>query len=239
MTSDARPTDYSHPFAIEQRAGNNAFAYDKRGDAPRIWVPSLVDGSWDDVVLGERVAFADLDDDGQLREASGVAHLVRTHWRGVPAVVMDNHNHAFYFWCEAVQQGLLQEGAALVHVDQHRDTRIPEQRYQGTTLADAFAYTNFHLNVGNYIVPARDCGLIADAQFVTGAAGLDDTSFVTRRNKILNLDLDFFAPEMATDFGPARDFIHAQLETASLITIATSPFFIDQARALTVLRSLV
>jgi hypothetical protein len=239
VTNSAPPTDYSQPFAIEQPVGNNAFAYQVRGPAPRLWVPSLVAGTWDDLALGERVAFADLDADGRLQEATGLAHLVRTLWRGVPTVVMDNHNHAFYFWHEAWQQGRLQPGATLVHVDQHRDTRVPGQPYSGSTLADAFAYTNFHLNVGNYIVPARECGLVADAQFVTGASALDDWSFVTRGNKILNLDLDFFAPEMAIDAGRARQFIAAHVATASVITIATSPFFIDQARALSLLRSLV
>jgi hypothetical protein len=239
VTSDARPTDYSQPFAIEEPVGNNAFAYQVRGPAPRIWVPALISGTWDDVTPGERIAFADLDADGRLREAAGLAHLVRTHWRGVPTVVMDNHNHAFYFWCEALQQGLVKEGATLVHVDQHRDTRVPSLPYAGSTLADAFAYTNFHLNVGNYVVPARDCGLIGDAQFVTGASALDDAGFVARRNKILNLDLDFFVPEMEVDLELARRVIVAHLETASFVTIATSPFFIEQARALAVLRSLL
>jgi hypothetical protein len=78
VTSDARPTDYSQPFAIEEPVGNNAFAYEVRGTQPRIWVPSLISGTWDDVALGERVAFADLDADGQLQETTGLAHLVRS-----------------------------------------------------------------------------------------------------------------------------------------------------------------
>jgi len=238
MTAE-HPTDYSRPFAIAQPVGNNAFAYDRRGDEPRIWVPALISGTWDDVAPGERIAFADLDEHGRLQEACGLANLVSTRWRGVPAVVLDNHNHAFYFWHHARQQGILDAGATLVHVDQHRDTRVPDQAYTGTTLAEAFAYTNFHLNVGNYIVPARDRGLIAATQFVTGASALGDTRFVAHRNKILNLDLDFFAPEMGIDLPPARRFIEAHLATASLVTIATSPFFIDQSRAVAVLRSLV
>lgn len=239
MTTAEHPTDYSRPFAIAQPVGNNAFAYDRRGNEPRIWVPALISGTWDEVAPGEQVAFADLDEHGQLQEARGLAHLVSTRWRGVPVVVMDNHNHAFYFWHRARQQGLLDDGATLVHVDQHRDTRTPGQAYTGTTLAEAFAYTNFHLNVGNYIVPALDSGLIGGTRFVTGASALGDTSFVTQPNKILNLDLDFFVPEMAIDLPAARQFIHAHLATASLVTIATSPFFIDQSRAVAVLRALV
>ncbi|MGE0866603.1 MAG: UPF0489 family protein [Vicinamibacterales bacterium] len=239
MITDPRPIDYSEPFAIAGPVGNNAFAYERRGEAPRIWVPALIDGTWDDVAPGDRIAFADLDENGRLQEARGLAHLVGTRWRGVPAVVMDNHNHAFYFWQRALQQGVVKPGATLVHIDQHRDTRVPGQGYAGATLAEAFAYTNFHLNVGNYIVPARDCGLITGAQFVTGPSALGDTSLMAQRNKILNLDLDFFAPEMEVDIPAARRFIEAHLDSASLVTIATSPFFVDQSRALAVLRALI
>lgn len=239
MITGPRPIDYSEPFDIAEPVGNNAFAYERRGADPRIWVPALIDGTWDDVRPGDRIAFADLDDSGRLQEARGLAHLVSTRWRGVPAVVMDNHNHAFYFWHQALRQGWVAPGATLVHIDQHRDTRVPGQGYAGATLAEAFAYTNFHLNVGNYVVPARDCGLIAAAQFVTGASALNDTSLVAHRNKIVNLDLDFFAPEMGVDLPAARRFIEAHLDTASLVTIATSPFFIDQSRALAALRALI
>jgi hypothetical protein len=73
---------------------------------------------------------------------------------------------------------------------------------------------------------------------VTGTSALDDRSRVTAANKILNIDLDYFAPEMGTDVDQARTFIHAHLESASLVTIATSPFFIDQALAIDALRRL-
>ncbi len=232
--------DYSQPFVIEGPVGNNALSFDRRGPAPRLWVPSLIDGAFDDVRPGDEVVFEELDEHSALHSCAGLAHLVRTDWGGIPAVVIDNHNHAFYFWCEAIDLGQIERGATLIHIDQHRDMRIPARGYDGTTLEDAFDYTNFHLNVGNYIVPARDAGLIGDIQMVTGAAPLDDHGFVERRNKILNIDLDFFAPEMAhVDFELARRFIAAHLPTTSLITIATSPFFIDQAQAIRTLNRLL
>jgi hypothetical protein len=160
-------------------------------------------------------------------------------WRGVPAVVMDNHNHAFYFWNEALAQGRLRPEALLVHVDQHRDTRVPEQPYRGATLEDAFRYTNFHLNVGNYIVPSQQCGLVGDIQMVTSEDALRSRAGLLQRNKILNIDLDFFAADMSyIDFDLAARFIASHLATASLVTIATSPFFIGQADAIRVLQDL-
>lgn len=232
--------DYSQPFTIEGPVGNNAFSYERRGPSPSLWVPSLTDGTFDDVTPGDRVAFEDFDEHGARHSCTGLARLVRTSWHGIPTVVIDNHNHAFYFWTEALAHGRIARGATLIHIDQHRDTRVPERAYDGTTLDEAFAYTNFHLNVGNYIVPAERCGLIGEMQMVTGEAPLRDLGFVDRKNKILNIDLDFFAPEMAhVDFALARGFIAAHLRTASLVTIATSPFFIGQAEAADALRRLL
>jgi hypothetical protein len=232
--------DYSEPFRIEGCVGNNAFAYARRGPAPTLRVPSLLHGTFADVAQGREVAFEEVDDDGRLRSCTGLAHLVRTTWADVPTVVVDNHNHAFYFWFMARTEGLLGPGATLIHIDQHRDTRTPERPFAGATLADAFEYTNFQLNVGNYIVPARQAGLVNEVRFVTGEAGLGEVAATRRGNTILNLDLDFFAPEMSSiDFDLARRFVAAHVASASFITVATSPFFIDQRRAIDALRALV
>lgn len=235
------PADYSRPFWIDGPVGNNAFSYDRRGAAPRIRVPSLVDGTFDDVVPGDDIAFEEVDEDGVLHSCTGLAHLVRTSWRGVPTVVVDNHNHVFYFWFEALHEGRLDRGATLVHLDQHRDTRMPERWLDdAASLRDVFRYTNVELNVGNYIEPARRAGLLDDMLLVTGADGLVDTSRAGRANTIVNIDLDFFAPEMAyVPFDLTRRFLAAHLPAASLITIATSPFFIDQPRAIAALHRLL
>lgn len=233
------PTDYSEPFQITDAVGNNALSFERRGTAPSLWVPSLIAGSIDDVTPGTRTVFEDFDEHGVLQSCAGLSHLVKLTWRGIPAVVMDNHNHAFYFWHEALRQGIVTRDATLIHIDQHRDTRVPERFFDGDTLEDAFAYTNFQLNVGNYIVPAQKAGMIGETQLVTSGDALNDLEYVSRSNKILNIDLDFFASEMSyIDFDAAKRFIDAHLPTTSLITIATSPFFIEQPRALAKLQAL-
>ena len=40
---------------------------------------------------------------------------------------MDNHNHAFAFWHEALAKGFIQEGGLLIHIDQHTDLALPNQ----------------------------------------------------------------------------------------------------------------
>jgi hypothetical protein len=233
------PSDYSRPFTITGPIGNNALSYERRGPSPSLWVPALIEGTIEDVAPGDRVVFEDFDAHDVLQPSTGLASFVRAEWRGVPMVVVDNHNHAFYFWSEAVARGVLEPGATLIHIDQHRDMRVPERPYDGTSLEDAFDYTNFHLNVGNYIVPAQRAGIVGDIQFVTSGEALHDPSRISRANKILNIDLDFFAPEMSyIDFDLARRFIESHLPETSFITVATSPFFIEQGLAIAALRSL-
>ena len=240
MPNRQRPSDYSQPFWIEEPVGNNALSFERRGAAPKLWVPSLTRGSLADVAPGETVVFEDVDEHGRLHSCTGLSHLVKATWGGIPTVVVDNHNHAFYFWFEALREGRLQPGATLIHLDQHRDTRPPERSFPpASTLAEAFRYTNFHLNVGNYIVPAQQAGVVGETLFVTGEDGLHNFTLAGRENTILNLDLDFFAPEMSSvDFELAQRFVDRYRSTASLITVATSPFFIDQQRAITCLRRL-
>lgn len=227
---------YGNSFYLTENCGNNAFSYNKRMNGARLFVASLKMGDFDDIKIGTKIAFEDFDEKGQLKSCVGLKNFVRTEILGTSAVIMDNHNHAFYFWWEAVKHGVIDFGATLVHVDQHKDTREPLGWYEGSDLRDVFEYTNKVLNVGNYILPAKKCGLVKDVVFVTGNAGLDEN--VRKKNVILNLDLDFFAPEMKIDFEKAQKFIREQAKVADFITVATSPFFMDQEEAVKVFKQL-
>ncbi len=228
------------PFYLTGKRGNNAFSYEDRGSEPRLYVPSVIEGSIEDVQQGDEVVFCDRDEFDVLQACKGLKHYVKFLWRGIPVLVVDNHNQVFYFWYEALQKGILQRGASLVHIDAHKDARVPEQLFEGGSLEDVFHYTNEVLNVGNYIIPAQKEGLIGDVQFVTSEAAMEDESFASRSNKILNIDLDFFAPDMAyIPFEKTKAFILKQAEKASIITFSTSPFFIDQELAIKRLHDLL
>ncbi len=231
--------NYTQGFYLEGLRGNNVFSYDKRGAEPKLYVPALKVGTLEDVRVGSEVVFSDEDEFGILQECKGLEAFIRTSWEGVPMVIVDNHNHVFYFWMEAYLAGQLEGGAALVHVDGHKDMREPAQLYLGTSLEEAFEYTNFGLNVGNYIVPAMKAGVVREAQLVTSEMELENGVFFGKAPKILNLDLDFFAPELDyIDFEKAKRFILRHAREASLITVASSPFFITQERAIQVLHRL-
>lgn len=223
---------YNSSFHISKVIGNNAFSYNKRKN-PQLFVSSLIAGSVEDLQIGDETVFEDYDEKGILQSCVGLKNFIEFNWNGIQTIVFDNHNHAFYFWFRAFTQGIIKKNATLIHVDQHKDTRLPKENFRGKTLTEAFLYTNKVLNVGNYIVPAKEYGIIDEIEFIMGESDLGKKRYIKTQNKILNIDLDFFAPEMSyIDFNKSKKYILEHLKTANLVTIATSPFFIDQNRAL-------
>jgi hypothetical protein len=66
-----------------------------------------------------------------------------------------------------------------------------------------------------------------------------DSVPVSQNSIILNLDLDFFQPKLDyIDYNLKKEVIQKLIKKASLITIATSPFFIDQDLALKIMKDL-
>lgn len=80
-------------------------------------------------------------------------------------MVFDNHNHALYFWYLARKKQVIQNGATLVHIDMHSD--LWENQHVLSTegarnLDEVWEFTNYSCNVGNYIKPAVQEGLIGE-----------------------------------------------------------------------------
>jgi hypothetical protein len=55
---------------------------------------------------------------------------------------------------------------------------------------------------------------------------------------ILDIDLDFWAPEMGINFQKCLPKLRLLTEKASAVTIATSPYFLDQKRALEIIEEI-
>jgi hypothetical protein len=158
-----------------------------------------------------------------------------------PVIVFDNHNHAFYFWHWAKLAFNLETPLTLIHIDQHKDSRIPASMLapeDSSSLDLVYEYTNQILNVGNFVPPAIKTGLIGENIIIDSAASVE---IFTRpeNNYILDLDLDFFAPEFDyIDRSKKLSLIQSLLPHTPLVTIATSPFFMDQSQALQVLKEI-
>lgn len=219
-------------FFMEQPVGNNAFSYELRQNK-RIYVLGLVPGTLSDLSIGTQIAFSEVDEGREINKR-GLAPFI--YWRrgGQDIFIFDNHNHAFFFWLAALRCGTIQPGGLLRHVDQHTDMRQPPAAppfsIDKMDLNAAFAYTNQVLNVGNFIRPALKLGIFSGVEIV-------DSSFAFEAPAadlpVLDLDMDIFSDEMCyidEEYKLAK--IRQYLRCARFITIATSPYFMDQSAAI-------
>ena len=226
-------------FEITEATGNNAFSYSLRKNKS-IWVPRLIEGTLADVESGEKIVFSEIED-GIEKNRHGLRKFVYFPFQGKDVFIFDNHNHAFFFWFAGYLQGKIKAGQLLIHIDQHSDMRAPAEEQPFVLapkpdLKTVFNYTNYVLNVGNFIRPALNAGLFSAVRIVDSTARFEQP---VPAHFVLDIDLDIFSKEMAYLADTMKiNKIRRYIEQASFITIATSPFFIDQQTAFEKLRRL-
>lgn len=238
----AKNKHHYHGFFIHKPVSNNAFSYNKRIN-PDLYVAPLIEDDISKLLVGSKVVFEDFDDQGNLKSCDGLENFLRFEINGnnqkTPVYIFDNHNHAFYFWNLEATLGRIKNGVTLLHIDQHKDSRQPASYPNATDLQTIFTYTNTELNVGNFIDPALHAGLIASVINITSQAEMDQLNTSLGERFLLDIDMDFFAPELDyINNNQKIDLIKKLIPRASLITIATSPFFIDQNLAIKYLRKI-
>lgn len=235
-------------FYITDPIWNNAFSFDRRTNK-KLYVPELIKAKIEDIVLQDdkdKIAFEDFWFDDELSTNYGLKNFYEIDWNWKKIYLFDNHNHALFFWYLSRDKWLIWDNNTLIHIDEHADTRDPGEyllKPKSFNLEEVFNYTNFSkVNVGNYIIPAQKEGLIWDIIQIRNETNLLDylenkDSF--KDNIILNLDLDFFQPDLDfINYDLKKEVVLDAAKKASLITIATSPFFIDQELAIKVFKDL-
>jgi len=230
---------YYYGFAIYRAEGNNKFNFIKRVNK-QIYVPPICAGTPDDLRVGYHIAFSEVEEDAEFN-GLGLEKFIFFDWHGIPVFIFDNHNHAFFFWTFGLKQGLFYPGLPLVHVDQHSDMWTPDafpvfSLEDPKVLDKAFYYTNYIINVGNFIKPALHLNYFKDVSIITGSI---DFELKFDGPIIFDLDMDVFAPIMDYIGNPYKiDSIRQWMKQAKLITIATSPFFMNQPLAIQFIRKI-
>ncbi|MBC7498579.1 UPF0489 family protein [Candidatus Gracilibacteria bacterium] len=236
---------YANKQILNQNLGNNAFAWDERtaeyGQSPILTIPALIDGTLDDVKIGSQIVFEEIEN-GILRSCVGLENFVQLSEN---MIVFDNHNHAIYFWIDAVREGIIQPGFELIHIDEHSDLWNNDNHLDLekaiTNPEYAWDFTNLSCNVGNYILPAIESGLVGNMIRIENEYQIDAyIDYIPSSMSVLNIDLDIFAPEL--DHIPNEKkikIIKNLLEKVQYVTIATSPYFIEQCRAINYLKNIL
>ena len=222
-------------FYIDKPYGNNVFSYEER-ENKKIFVPKLIEGTLEDVKVGQHIVFNEIDEDMEIK-AKGLENLVEYKLGDKTIYVFDNHNHAFYFWNKSLQNKEFSKGCKLVHVDQHKDMREPDN-YQVDIedLNNVFKYTNEVLNVGNFIQPALKHEIFSEVIIIDSSYGFDIN---VEGEYVLDIDLDIFSKDMEyIPYDFRVDKIKKLIQNTKVITIASSPYFIEQDYAIKVLKEL-
>ncbi len=104
---------------------------------------------------------------------------------------------------------------------------------------EVYNYTNTELNVWNFILPAIDIWLVEECKIINSEYSLDEINSYKWDWYILDLDLDFFSDNMEYINEEKKiSTIRNLAKNASLITIATSPYFISQEKAISICKKI-
>ncbi len=227
--------EYYTGFFIEEKNGNNLFSYEGRSNK-KIYVPPLKEGKMEDVKIGTNIVFSEIEENKEIN-ALGLEYFIKYKDKRKDVFIFDNHNHAFYFWAKALNEGKLKKGIKLVHVDQHKDMREPEKYMEEVKeMKKVFEYTNYTLNVGNFIKPALYSGIFSEVIIIDNSKGFN---LKIQEEYALDIDLDIFSRDMDyIDYDLKIYKIKEWIKKAAMVTVATSPFFIEQEYAIKVLKEL-
>lgn len=243
---------YSSPFFITEPVWNNAFSINERINK-KLYVPELKEiSSFDEIEIWNEISFEDFDFDWKFSSNVWLRNFYKFTnntiiKKGInaPIYLFDNHNHAYFFWFKTRSEWIIWDNNILYHIDEHSDINDswkyllkPISFY----LDKVFNFTNNVLNVWNYIIAAQREWIIWKIVQIRNKTNLEsyinwELSF--EWNIILNLDLDFFQEELDyIDFNLKKKVILDIAKKASLITVSTSPFFINQGLAIKCFREI-
>jgi hypothetical protein len=250
---------WNNAFSFEKRQESC------KGKNPKIYVADLIEWTLDDVEIWEHIAFEEVDEKWIIHSHVWLKHFVKINLKSTPSFmvglqtpprgdfyIFDNHNHALYFWYQEYLDGKIPLWLPVIHLDQHTDMREnPSLLKRGR--GDLKNYVNYHCNVGNYLKTAQHLNIISEIiQINTEYKLLQYGSFnpiiyggAERPLSegqgwfILDIDLDFRHPDMSiAQYQKTIDITRSLIQQASLVTIATSPYFLDQKLAIKLLKDI-
>ena len=164
-----------------------------------------------------------------------------------PVFIFDNHNHAPVFRYYCIEKSNI-KSPTLIHIDQHSDCwenkETLELNGKEDDLEKVFHFFNERCNVGNFIPPAIEIGIISNQIQIRSTAALQNLKIDKNQNFILDIDLDFCLNwiDRTKINNEALKLLKNKFDEiwklASCITIATSPYFLDQRITINLIKNL-
>ena len=224
---------------IKEPLWNNEISYEKRKEflsECSLYIPHVKDIKhinlenlnkylkiWDDIVFEEVL-------DNKLYSQKWLKYYLTGKYKNTKVCIFDNHNVAFYFiWKYFLETW---KKLDLIHIDQHSDMKEPYFIPQKLNLLEEIEeYTFTWLNVWNYLIPLQKLWFVNNIKQCRTEYTLMNLTEKEVKNKILNIDLDFWADRMNSG-SESLQKVKKLIKKSSLVLIATSPYFMDQKKAL-------
>ena len=198
---------------------------------------------WTEINLSD-FAFAEKNPQGEIEYFYGLKKFLRIKKSDFPPVfIFDNHNHAPVFRYHCVKKSN-SDSPVLIHIDQHSDCRENHNHlnldWNEYELEKVFHFCNEKCNVGNFILPAIESGIISDQIQIRSTTALQNLEIDKNQNFILDIDLDFCLNWVDRDkvdeesIKLLKEKFDEIWRAALCITIATSPYFLSQEIAIKV-----
>ena len=160
-----------------------------------------------------------------------------------PIFIFDNHNQAITFRYNIVYSKKVSD-VDLIHIDQHSDNRENKNHLElnrnENELEKVFHFWNEKCNVGNFIPPAIESGIITNQIQIRSISALKNLEIDKNQKFILDIDLDFCLDWIDREkinedtVKLLKDKFDKIWKYALWITIATSPYFLDQEEAISI-----
>ena len=164
-----------------------------------------------------------------------------------PIFIFDNHNHALSFWYDTILKQKL-KNIELIHIDQHSDCWENKNHLrlnmQKNELKKVFNFCNQKCNVWNFIPTALESWIISKQTQIRSIITLQNLYIDKNTNFILDIDLDFCLDWIKRNktnqetIKILKNKFNEFWKYATCITIATSPYFLDQQLAINIIQEL-
>lgn len=248
--------NYTKPFQITKNIGNNVFCFNKSKKS-EIHIPNLIKTNISDfqnnmldyIKTWDNTAFRE-EKNWEIIEYKGLQNFIEINWDkenlNQNIYIFDNHNHALYFRYKEYFKWNISKWISLIHIDQHTDMNenkftIASKIKQSVTIEDIFQFTNYNCNVWNFIKPGVEEWLIWNIIQINTEYSLLKNTVIARNEaiQVLDIDLDFRAPEMSIQkYQETIEITKNLIKNSRVVTIATSPYFLNQNLAIKIIKDL-
>ena len=197
----------------------------------------------------EHFAFAEKDKTWEIEYFHGLKNILWIKKTGIPPIfIFDNHNHAIVFRYNIIYNNKI-KNAELIHIDQHSDCRENENLlnliWDENELEKVFKFANEKCNVGNFIPPAIKSWIIKNQFQIRSNNALQNLKINKNQNFILDIDLDFCLNWIEKDridqvaIKLLKNKFEEIWRNSLWITIATSPYFLNQQKAIEIINEII